>query len=345
MTTAERPASPTQAHPETHARPDAILSAQARPAPSSAGLPERVGTVWMDGMFRSGSEAATSILTHSLHYGTAVFEGLRVYEGTCFASRPHYERLQASARALGYVVPADVDTLVAATDELIAANGIREGYVRAICWLGSDSLGLMAGDLTVHVAIAMWEWPQVHALDGEDAGIRLHLSQARRPDAHTLPPQAKAAGGYLIGTMAYHAAKRHGCDDAILLDQEGLLAESSSANLFLVRDGVLLTPIADRFLNGLTRQTVLHLAADLGVELYERRLGVEALASADEIFLAGTAVEILPVTAVDGTQLSVGPVTRRLRAAYAQCVRAGPAAVPPIGPPITPSMASPAQAS
>jgi branched-chain amino acid aminotransferase len=287
----------------------------------AAPLHDRVGMMWMNGDIVPSSAAMIHVLSHSLHYGTAVFEGVRVYGGQVFASEAHYTRLAASAAALGYAIPFTFRSLVEATDELVCRNGILDGYVRAIAWLGSEALGLTATDLSVNVAIAVWDWPQVHRMPADAPGVSVYLSDIRRPGYGTLPVQAKASGCYLVGVLAYQVARRHGHYDAILLDHEGMLAESTSANLFLVRDGILHTPLADRFLNGLTRQTVMMLARDLGIQAIERRISPAELMSADEAFLTGTAVEVLPIKKIGDIEKNVGPISLQLRDAYARHVR------------------------
>lgn len=283
-------------------------------------LPEAVGDVWLDGELRRGPEARLSVLTHSLHYGTAVFEGLRVYDGNAFLAVRHFQRLAASARTLGYTLPYSPETLAAALADLVRHNGLREGYGRAIAWLGDEKLGLMAEGLSVHVALAAWPWPRVHRA-ATDGGIAVWPSGRRRPTPETLPPQLKAAGGYLIGALAYREARERGFDDAILCDSEGRLAESTSANLFFVRDGTLCTPRPDGFLDGLTRQSVLALARALGLPCREAAFAPDALATASEAFLTGTAVEIVPITRIGARRLPRGPVTDRLAAAYAALAR------------------------
>lgn len=284
-------------------------------------LPERVGDVWLNGALERGTAAQLNVLSHSLHYGTAVFEGLRIYAGHPFLALRHFQRLHASARALGYDLPHSPETLTEALQQLIARNGLTDGYVRAIAWLGDEALGLMAEGLTTHVAIAAWPWPQVHRTASVFGGIAVWQSDRRRPSAETLPPQAKAAGSYLIGALAYQEARRRGFDDALLCDSGGHLAESTSANLFFVKDGRLCTPRPQGFLNGLTRQTVQVLARDLGLQCREDQFHPDELVSASEAFLTGTAVEILPITRIGTHNLLPGPVTERLIAAYAEIVR------------------------
>lgn len=285
-------------------------------------LPLRVGDVWIDGAFRPGPAAALNVLTHSLHYGTAVFEGLRVYDGHAYLALRHFERLAASATALGYSLPFSSQDLLGVLDLLLARNGLTQGYVRAVAWLGDEALGLMADGLTAHVAIAAWPWPQVHrGPNPAENGISVWRSGRRRPAADVLPPQAKAAGGYLIGALSYRDARKRGFDDALLLGSTGHLADSTSANLFFVREGVLCTPKADVFLNGLTRQSIIALAARHGLDCTEGHFTPDILDDCSEAFLTGTAVEVVPITRIDARPLPRGPTTGRMMAAYADLVR------------------------
>ena len=284
-------------------------------------LPKRVGGVWLDGQLVPGTEAQTNVLSHSLHYGTSVFEGLRIYDGRAFLARAHFQRLAKSAQSLGYVLPYESDALEAALNALVIQNALKDGYARAIAWLGCEALGPSAEGLTVHVAIAAWPWPQVHSGRDGNSGISVCVSDRRRPSPSAVPPQAKAAGGYMIGALALREAHRRNCDDALLCDNAGRIAESTSANLFFVRDSVLCTPLPDGFLNGLTRQTVLQLARGLGLGCCEAHYQPADLYGAEEIFLTGTAVEVLPVTRIDSINLPVGRTTQRLIDAYARAVR------------------------
>ncbi|MEI5097367.1 branched-chain amino acid transaminase [Streptomyces sp. PmtG] len=289
------------------------------PAPP---LDDRDGVIWLDGEFVPWREATLHVLSHGLHYGGSVFEGERAYDGRVFALRAHSDRLLASARELGFALPYTAADLDAATRGVVAAAGIGDGYVRPVAWRGSDSLRLVAPDTTVHVAVAAWPWPRIFA-DGP-RGIRLRTSRWRRPAPSTAPVRAKTAALYAIGALAGQEAEAAGCDDALLLDHQGRLAEATGANLFLVVDGALHTPPPECVLDGITRRTVIEAARGLGLTVVERHLWPDELGRAEEVFLTGTAYEVQPVAAVDGRRFPVGEVGTALAAAYARIVRGGP---------------------
>ncbi|MFE9796026.1 branched-chain amino acid aminotransferase [Streptomyces goshikiensis] len=282
---------------------------------------DRDGTIWLDGRFVPWREARLHVLSHGLHYGGAVFEGVRVYGGRMFKSLEHAERLLSSARELNYSLPHSADELDAAAREVVRREGIVDGYVRPVAWRGSEQISVSGAGSTPHVAIAAWDWPHVFSADAARAGIRLRTSKWRRPDPATAPVRAKAASLYNICTLARDEAEAAGYDDALLLDLRGGLAEATGANLFLVIDGALHTPTPDSFLDGITRQTVIALAADLGIEVVERRIEPGELDRAEEVFLTGTAYEVQPVSGVDERTYRVGKVTAELAAAYARLVR------------------------
>ncbi|MFE2328805.1 branched-chain amino acid aminotransferase [Streptomyces sp. NPDC059385] len=283
---------------------------------------DRDGTIWLDGRFVPWREARLHVLSHGLHYGGAVFEGIRVYGGRMFKSAEHAERLCASARELNYSLPFTADALDAAARELVRREGIVDGYVRPVAWRGSEQISVSGAGTTAHVAVAAWEWPHVFSADAASRGIRLRTSTWRRPDPATAPVRAKAASLYNICTLARDEAEAAGYDDALLLDLRGGLAEATGANLFLVIDGALHTPTPDCFLDGITRRTVIALAAELGVEVVVRRIDPTELDRAEEVFLTGTAYEVQPVSAVDDRTYAVGKVTSELAEAYGRLVRA-----------------------
>ncbi|MGT2528475.1 branched-chain amino acid aminotransferase [Streptomyces nojiriensis] len=283
---------------------------------------DRDGTIWLDGRFVPWREARLHVLSHGLHYGGAVFEGIRVYGGRMFKSAEHAERLCASARELNYSLPFTADALDAAARELVRREGIVDGYVRPVAWRGSEQISVSGAGATAHVAVAAWEWPHVFSAEAASRGIRLRTSTWRRPDPATAPVRAKAASLYNICTLARDEAEAAGYDDALLLDLRGGLAEATGANLFLVIDGALHTPTPDCFLDGITRRTVIALAAELGVEVVVRRIDPAELDRAEEVFLTGTAYEVQPVSAVDDRTYAVGKVTSRLAEAYGRLVRA-----------------------
>ena len=271
--------------------------------------------VWLDGALVAPGQAVVPLMSHGLHYGTGVFEGIRFYGGKPLLLDQHMQRLIASGRAIGLTLPFDTPALCAAAGQVIARSGLRDGYLRPIAWFDDGGLGLHAAGLSAHVAMVVWEWPKVFQ---PEAGISLALSQAARATSATLPPQAKTTGGYLIGYLAHRTARAEGFDDALLLDSEGCLAETSSANFFAVVEGRLVTPRADRFLNGLTRQRVMQIAAGMGLSVTETRLHPSDIAGFSEAFVTGTAVEVTPVTRIGSHQMPVGALTQRLRDAYLQ---------------------------
>lgn len=288
---------------------------------------DRDGVIWLDGAFRPWREARLHVLSHGLHYASSVFEGERIYGGRVFRLREHTRRLLRSAGLLGFALPFDAGELEAATCETVAASGLGDGYVRPIAWLGPEDMGIGAPGARAHVAIAVWSWPNLFGPGrSSKRGITLQVAPWRRPPSVCAPVQAKAAGLYTICTMSRRRAEQGGYDDALMLDHRGNVAEATGANLFLVRDGVLVTPPPETFLDGITRRTVIGLAGALGIPTVERPVAPLDLDDAEEVFLTGTAYEVQPVAAIEQRRYAVGPVTRRLEAAYADHVRS--AAVP-----------------
>ncbi|ALO06662.1 Branched-chain-amino-acid transaminase [Streptomyces venezuelae] len=282
---------------------------------------DRDGVIWLDGAFVPWRDARLHVLSHGLHYGGGIFEGIRVYGGRAFKPVEHFERFHLSARELNFRVPFSATELDAAMRETIRHQNIVDGYIRPVAWRGSEQISVSGAGTSVHVAIAAWEWPHVFSDDARSRGIRLRTSRWRRPSPDTAPVRAKAASLYNICTLARDEAEAAGFDDALLLDFRGYLAEATGANLFLVIDGALHTPTADTFLDGITRQTVLSLAEDLGIAVHERHIRPEELHRADELFLTGTAYEVQPVCAVDGHSYEVGGVTSKLSEAYTDLTR------------------------
>ena len=260
----------------------------------------RDGFIWYDGRLVPWRDAKLHVLSHGLHYASCVFEGERVYNGSVFRLEDHNERLRNSARILGFEVPASMDDLAKATQELISANNIIDGYVRPIAWRGAEQMGVSAELSKIHLAIATWGWPSYFSPEARAKGIRMLQSKWARPAPHTAPVHSKASGLYMICTMAKHEANAAGFDDALMLDWRGQLAEGTGANLFLVINGEIHTPTPDCFLNGITRQTVIGLAKARGIKVVERAIMPEELAKADEVFLTGSAAEITPVGEIVG---------------------------------------------
>ena len=281
---------------------------------------DRDGVIWMDGALVPWREAKVHVLTHALHYASSVFEGERSYNGTIFRMQEHHERLHASAETLGFELPYSVEAINAASMEVLKANGIVDGYVRPVAWRGSEMMGVSAQQNTIHVAIAAWEWPSYFSPEARLKGIRLKTAPWRRPSPECAPVHAKAAGLYMICTLSKHAAEAEGYHDCLMLDYRGRVAEATGANIFLLQDGKLHTPVPDCFLDGITRRVVIDLARARGIEVVERVIMPEELANTSEVFLTGTAAEVTPVGEIDGHTFTVGEVTRELMDAYTTLV-------------------------
>jgi branched-chain amino acid aminotransferase len=261
---------------------------------------DRDGFIWMDGTLRPWRDATIHILTHGLHYASAVFEGERAYDGKVFKLTEHSQRLIDSGRMLGFEVPMTVDEINRATEEVLAANKIRDGYVRPIAWRGPEEMGVAAQKTKIHVAIACWTWPSYFPPEARAKGIRLTVAEWARPAPNTAPVHSKCAGLYMIATLSKHAAADAGFDDALMLDWRGRIAEATGANIFLVIDGDLHTPTPDCFLDGITRRAVIDLARARGIKVVERAIEPHELGRAQEVFLTGTAAEITPVGEITG---------------------------------------------
>ena len=279
------------------------------------------GKIWFDGGLCEWRDCNLHVLSHGLHYASCVFEGERVYSGQVFRLREHTQRLIDSAAALGYVIPYSLAEIQQATLETVAAQGYDDAYVRPVAWRGSEMMGVSAQQSKIHLAIAVWEWPSYFSPEARLKGIRLRTSTWRRPSPETAPVQSKAAGLYMICTLSKHAAEADGYDDALMLDYRGRVAETTGANVFLVQDGTLHTPIPDCFLDGITRRSVIGLAKHGGIAVVERVVMPDEIAKSDEIFITGTAVEVTPVGEIDDHNFQVGPITRTLMEAYDALVR------------------------
>jgi branched-chain amino acid aminotransferase len=271
---------------------------------------DRDGWVWMDGEFVPHRDAKLHVLTHALHYASAVFEGERAYGGVVFRGHEHSERLHVSARLMGFQIPYSAEEIDRAKSELIAKQGFPDCYLRAIAWRGSAQMGVAAKRDDVHIAVAAWEWGDYFA--DKMKGVRLMIAPWRRPAPDTAPCNAKAAGLYMICTLSRHAANDAGFDDAMMFDWRGQIAEGTGANIFFVRDGVLHTPYPDCFLNGMTRQTVIALARQRGIEVVERAIWPNELAGFDEAFLTGSAAEITPIREIAGLSFKPAAMTEQM---------------------------------
>ena len=278
------------------------------------------GVIWFNGEFVNWPTAKIHVLNHGLHYASCVFEGIRIYRAKPFKTEQHIRRLSRSAELLGFELPYDVPTLVAACERAVSEQGVEEGYVRPVAWLGSERMAISARGASVNVAVAAWGWSSYFAPEAKQKGIRLAISKWLRPSPQTAPTEAKAAGLYMICTLSKHAAEDEGFDDALMLDYKNRLAEATGANLFWVKDGELLTPPPECVLNGITRLTVIDLAKNLGIAVTEQHGTLKDLQRADEVFLTGTAVEITPVAAVGDHEFKVGGITEQLMDAYAELI-------------------------
>jgi branched-chain amino acid aminotransferase len=293
------------------------------PAPDST-------VIWMDGELRPFQDATAHVLSHSLHYGSAAFEGIRAYKTSAgktaiFRAAEHFARLARSVAVFGATLPYSAEQLIAASKAVLAGNKFDECYLRPIAYIGHDSRGLklpLAPSLSV--AIAAWQWGRYLGEGGKDKGIRAHVASVRRPDVASSLPWAKLSGNYLNSIMARREATLRGTDEAILLDQQGYVAEGTGENLFVVRGGVLSTPPVGAILPGITRDAILDLARHEGIEARERQVTRNELYDADEVFFTGTAAEVTPVVEIDGLRIGAGapgPVTRRLMALFERSVR------------------------
>ena len=271
------------------------------------------GLIWFDGAMVPWKDTKVHVLTHGLHYASAVFEGQRSYNGQIFKLEEHTERLIHSATTLGFELPFSAEQLNAANYEVLNANNILDGYLRPVAWRGSEMMGVSAQECSIHVAIAAWEWPSYFTPEARLKGIRLQWSKWKRPSPETIPAKTKAAGLYMICTLSKHDAEANGFDDALMLDWRGRIAEATGANIFLVIDDKLHTPVADCFLDGITRQTVIHLAKARGIETVERIIMPDDLSKATEVFVTGTAAEVTPVSQIgEDLQFQVGSITQQL---------------------------------
>ncbi|WEX07871.1 branched-chain amino acid aminotransferase [Chelativorans sp. AA-79] len=279
------------------------------------------GFIWMNGEFVQWADARIHVLTHGLHYASAVFEGERAYGGQIFKLTEHTERLHESARLMGFRIPYTVAEIDDACRQLLAKQNLQDAYVRPIAWRGSEMMGVSAQNNRINLAIAIWEWPSYFDPEQRLKGIRLDIAEYRRPDPRTAPSKAKASGLYMICTLSKHAAEAKGYNDAMMLDWRGQVAEATGANIFFVKDGKLHTPDPDCFLDGITRRTVIDLARRRGLEVVERTIQPEELTDFEQCFLTGSAAEVTPVAEIGPHTFQVGEITRLLMNDYSEEVR------------------------
>jgi branched-chain amino acid aminotransferase len=287
---------------------------------------DRDGWIWWDGALVPWRDAKLHVLSHGLHYASAVFEGERAYAGNIFRLRDHTDRLINSARILGFEIPYTADQIDAACKETLAANNLIDAYVRPIAWRGSEMLAVSAQHTKIHLAIAVWPWPSYFG-DDRMTGIRLGMAEWKRPSPDTAPTAAKATGLYMIGTLSKHKAEAEGFADALMLDWRGLVAEATGANIFFVMDGAIHTPTPDCFLDGITRRSVMSIAKRHQMTVVERPIDGSEIGSASEVFLAGTAAEVTPVREIAGHRFTPTRITETLLKDYDVLVRQSPEAV------------------
>lgn len=290
---------------------------------------DRDGKIWMDGGLRDWRSAQIHVLTSTLHYGVGVFEGVRAYatnRGPCFFRlADHTQRLFDSAHILRIEIPYSQEQLNAAQVAVVRANELEEGYIRPIVFRGSEQMGLRAEGLSVHVAIACWPWPDYMDPEAREKGIRVHTSSYTRHHVNISMCKAKATGNYINSILALSEAQDGGYDEALLLDNEGYVAEGSGENIFVVKDGEIHTPQLTSCLPGLTRDTIITFARESGFKVIERNITRDEIYIADEAFLTGTAAEVLPIQELDSRRIADGrrgPVTEALQTMYFEQVRA-----------------------
>lgn len=288
---------------------------------ASAPYDDRDGWIWMDGEYRPWRDCQAHVLTHALHYGGAVFEGQRAYNGKIFKLKEHTERLFASAKLLGYDIPYTPDEINDACMELLDKNKLVDAYCRPIVWRGSEMMGVSAQQNSIHAAIAVWDWPSYFSPEARMKGLRLDISDWRRPAPDTAPVHAKASGLYMICTMSKHAAEAKGYDDALMYDYRGQVAEATGANIFFVKDGELHTPTPDCFLDGITRQTVIELAEKRQIKVNVRKIMPEEMEGFEQAFLTGSAAEVSPLSEIGPYRFEVGEITKTLMLDYDALVK------------------------
>jgi len=289
-------------------------------------LSELDGYIWFDGKIVDWKEAQTHVLTYTLHYGLGVFEGVRAYltpKGTCvFRLHDHTERLFKSAKTIGMKIPFSSEELIDAQRKIVSLNNLKESYIRPMCFYGSEGLGIRFDNLSVHTIVAAWEWPHYMEPEAQEKGISVKVSSFKRQVRNEVA-NAKINGNYVQSTVALNEAIEQGFEETLLLDSEGFVAEGSGEN-FMVKDNKLITPDLDACLDGITRRTIISLAKELEVDFEERKIQLEEALESDEAFFTGTAVEVMPINAIDKKSIADGlrgPITEKLQKAYLDQVR------------------------
>lgn len=296
-------------------------------------MADRDGHIWYDGQMVAWREATTHVLTHSLHYGMGVFEGVRAYrtaEGPAiFRLNEHTERLFRSAHILGMKLPFDHETIAQAQRDVVRINNLQSAYLRPLAFYGAEAMGISAKTLSVHVIVAAWDWGAYLGQEALANGIRVKTSSFARHHVNVTMCKAKATGNYINSILAHHEAAQDGYDEALLLDVDGYVAEGSGENIFIVRKGKLYTPDLTSALEGITRDTIVTLAGELGIPVVEKRITRDEVYSADEAFFTGTAAEVTPIRELDNRAIGAGkrgPITERLQALFFACVKGEDAA-------------------
>jgi branched-chain amino acid aminotransferase len=284
---------------------------------------DRDGFIWWDGKLIPWRDAKLHVLSHGLHYGSAVFEGERAYSGHIFKLQEHTDRLINSGKLLGFDIPYTADEINEACKAVLVANGQTDAYIRPLAWRGSEQLAVSAQQTKIHFMVASWAWPNLFGAD-RLKGATLGLADWRRPHPQTAPTASKAAGLYMIGTLAKHAAEAQGFNDALMLTWDGYVGEATGANIFFVIDGTLHTPTPDCFLDGITRRAVMALARARNIEIVERHIPLEDVAKAQEVFVTGTAAEVTPIRQIGEQHFPVGKITEMLFNDYEALVRMTP---------------------
>ena len=282
--------------------------------------------IWKNGSYEKWEDSSVHILSHTVHYGTGVFEGVRAYEtdegAAIFRLNDHTKRLFDAASKIGVKIPYSKEELNQVQKDIFLKNNLSEGYLRPIVFLGSESLGIRATELSVNVAIAAWEWPSYMSPESKKNGISI-IKSSYEQYSNPLHSGYKIIGTYINSTMALHEAIEKGADEALLLDKNGYISEGSGENIFLVNKNIITTPKTDHCLNGITRQSVIQIARDLGFEVIEKDITYNELISSDEVFFSGTAVEITPISKIDQITIgsgSIGPITEKLQTTYVDIV-------------------------
>lgn len=282
---------------------------------------DRDGFIWFNGELVDWRDAKLHLLTHALHYGSGVFEGIRAYGGEIFELTQHSERLVEGARIIDFEIPYSVAEIDEACRQVMKANNLVEAYLRPIAWRGSEQMGVSAQNNKINLAVAAWDWGSYFPMEQRLKGLRLTIAKYRRPDPQTAPCKAKAAGLYMICTIEKHRAERAGYADALMYDYRGYVAECTGANIFFIKDGVIHTPAPDCFLDGITRRTVIGLAKKRGYEVIERHIMPEELGTFSECFITGTAAEVTPVSEIAEHRYTPGTISETLLKDYMELVQ------------------------